>query len=415
MPVINIDVKNKIATAAKGESVVCGNSDYVVDFTFDAEWNEYNAKTARFKYNGVNVDVPFNGNVCKIPIISDAAYVEIGVYSGTLTTTTAAVIECNKSVLCDGGLPPNPEESVYLQIIGLINELKTGGASAEEIAAAVESYMIENPVSCNIKRVESLDTENIKNLRDLETGSYILHGYFRPHAGADAVFTFPYNVVVGVVTKEAGTHVQVCTPVNNVINFLSITDDSYTRENIYLSDFVINVNTEDGNTFTTDAVFADAVYYHALGRKVVFNIPHLNANGIYADVVTDTNISVSILYQGKEETNVLNIYFNSDGSVDINLTPLSNGLKNIYVREVYNEDTDRKGYFLVIESDDGKQNLTKLPNTVESVNGRLPDKNGDVSIRELPEYTNADVGKYLRMVNGVPAWIAVINGEEVDF
>lgn len=137
MPTIDINVQNKIATAAQGACVVCGNSDYVVNFAFDEEWNEYNAKTARFKYNGVNVDVPFTGNLCKVPIISGAAYVEIGVYSGTLTTTTAAVIECSKSVLCNGGLPTNPEESVYLQIIELINDLKNSGVSAAEIAAAV--------------------------------------------------------------------------------------------------------------------------------------------------------------------------------------------------------------------------------------------------------------------------------------
>lgn len=33
----------------------------------------------------------------------------------------------------------------------------------------------------------------------------------------------------------------------------------------------------------------------------------------------------------------------------------------------------------------------------------------------LPEYTEADEGKVLRIVNGKPVWSTVINGEEVKF
>lgn len=33
----------------------------------------------------------------------------------------------------------------------------------------------------------------------------------------------------------------------------------------------------------------------------------------------------------------------------------------------------------------------------------------------LPEYTEADEGKFMRIINGAPVWSAVINGEEVKF
>lgn len=33
----------------------------------------------------------------------------------------------------------------------------------------------------------------------------------------------------------------------------------------------------------------------------------------------------------------------------------------------------------------------------------------------LPEYTEADEGKFLRIVGGSPTWQAVVNGEEVKF
>lgn len=84
--------------------------------------------------------------------------------------------------------------------------------------------------------IESLDTSNLVNLRDLESGCYVLYGKFRPYAGASNILTFSSSLQVNVVTKTAGTHVQVFYPVNNVVQFLSITDDSYERTNIYLND-----------------------------------------------------------------------------------------------------------------------------------------------------------------------------------
>lgn len=35
--------------------------------------------------------------------------------------------------------------------------------------------------------------------------------------------------------------------------------------------------------------------------------------------------------------------------------------------------------------------------------------------RSLPEYTEADEGKFMRIINGTPVWSTVINGEEVRF
>lgn len=52
MPDINILVKGKIATAIDTSEYICGNSDYIAKFCFDAEWDAYETKTARFSYNG---------------------------------------------------------------------------------------------------------------------------------------------------------------------------------------------------------------------------------------------------------------------------------------------------------------------------------------------------------------------------
>lgn len=138
MPVINISVENKIAEA-DGTLYVCGNSDFVAKFAFDAEWEAYENKTARFCYNNSYVDVVFTGDKCPVPIISGTYFFNIGVYAGDLHTTTPARVPCKKSILCDTGFPADPPDDVYNQIMAKLNSL--GSADPEAIAKAVADYL----------------------------------------------------------------------------------------------------------------------------------------------------------------------------------------------------------------------------------------------------------------------------------
>lgn len=138
---IDIIVANKIATAVGSPVIVCGNSDYTVTFSFDSEWGGLTAKTARFSFVKDGqlkyCDVPFMGSVCEVPVLSNIKRVGIGVYAGNLYTTTGAVIDCKKSILCDGGVNEPPEEDVYNQIMELLNkgsEAGNDGKSAYQIA-----------------------------------------------------------------------------------------------------------------------------------------------------------------------------------------------------------------------------------------------------------------------------------------
>ena len=123
---IEIRVEKKIATVIGSPLIVCGNDDYVITFTFDEEWDKYNAKTARFTYTrdgkSKNIDTPFIGNTCPVPVLSNINRVEIGVYAGDVRSTTVAVIMCEKSILCAGGAPEEPNDNVYGQIMELFNK-----------------------------------------------------------------------------------------------------------------------------------------------------------------------------------------------------------------------------------------------------------------------------------------------------
>ena len=125
--VINVTVREKIATADM-TVYVCGNSDFVIAFDFDQEWDEYDVKTARFKHNGKDTDVVFSGNTCKVPIISNTYGIEVGVYAGNLCTTTPAYVAATKSILCGGGVPADPPNDVYNQIMGILNGMSEGVA-----------------------------------------------------------------------------------------------------------------------------------------------------------------------------------------------------------------------------------------------------------------------------------------------
>ena len=60
MKELHVDIKNKIATYnTRGGAIVCGNSDYIIHFSFDEEWDEYATKTARFIWNDKYYDKEF--------------------------------------------------------------------------------------------------------------------------------------------------------------------------------------------------------------------------------------------------------------------------------------------------------------------------------------------------------------------
>ena len=95
---------------------------------------------------------------------------------------------------------------------------------------------------CQIKRVESLDTQNLVNLRDLESGQYVIYGYFSPYENSDISISAD-NSLISVVWKTAGSHIICLDPLNAKIVFFEILVDEsepkgyqYTRTVIPLLD-----------------------------------------------------------------------------------------------------------------------------------------------------------------------------------
>ena len=145
MPIINMTIRRKKISSPQTH-LVCGNTDYQIAFNFDSEWSEYDTKTARFYHNGAYTDVVFTGYLCDVPKITNADFLEVGVFAGDLRTTTPGRIECDRSILCRGGSPAEPEADVYAQLMELLNSLVNFSVPPSTIAAAVEEYMAANPL-----------------------------------------------------------------------------------------------------------------------------------------------------------------------------------------------------------------------------------------------------------------------------
>ncbi len=127
-----ITVQNRIAVYNSKEKLICGNSSYLIQFNFDSEWNAYPIKTAQFRYldesgSFVHHHVVFEGSSCSVPVISHAETVYVGVFAGSLRTSTEASIPCWPSALSYTSPPELTDDNVYHTIMEKLNAFELLG------------------------------------------------------------------------------------------------------------------------------------------------------------------------------------------------------------------------------------------------------------------------------------------------
>lgn len=138
-----------------------------------------------------------------------------------------------------------------LASLPVLEGLETGACIVEEHPDVLEQILLRlddleknGPAAASgVTYLESPDADgNRLNLRDLETGPYVLSGYFHPFAGSSHSLVFS-KAIVNVSRKDAGSHVMVLSALNCIVNFLEILVDdtaegghTYTRTNIDLPD-----------------------------------------------------------------------------------------------------------------------------------------------------------------------------------
>lgn len=250
--ILHVDVVNKIATYQKrGGCIVCGNSDYYIQFSFDREWDAHDRKTARFIYNGQFIDVDFSktedNNLCTVPILSDTTEVEVGVYAGELKTTTSAFIGCYRSILCEVAKPSAENDRLH------INEAKEAADRAEEAAKIAEEY------------AGKVITEGGGISAEVDGRLETLEQWMECEGITASLSVSPSTAEVGQSVTNARLTWSVSKPTKNVkIDGVSVDDTPYTDKKSYTANKTWTLQataTDGGATATTTLTFQHRVYW----------------------------------------------------------------------------------------------------------------------------------------------------------
>lgn len=175
MTSITIKVTNKVASVIGTPVVICGNSDYGLSFDFDAEWDAYDVKTARFVFKKDGklqfVDIVFSGTQASAPILSGIDEVYVGVYAGELHTTTPARILCKESILCFNPEPHDePDPDVYKQLLEIIGNMKALPTVSKTEADQV--LTVNGDGVWSVRQPEKLKDQNSGKLLKFFSGTY---------------------------------------------------------------------------------------------------------------------------------------------------------------------------------------------------------------------------------------------------
>ena len=163
MPTIHINVKNRVATANGDSRIINGNSDYSIEFDFDAEWADLNNKIGIFAYNDAAAHkwayqpVMFSGNTCTVPILRDIHCVYVGVTAGNVRVTTPAKVQCRLSISDYADTEEPPSADIWGQILAKLDELQTeideikaGGVGGTDISLGVTGATVGQTIKVKV-------------------------------------------------------------------------------------------------------------------------------------------------------------------------------------------------------------------------------------------------------------------------
>ena len=144
---ININVIDKLPKITSMSGTAVSDNTYQFVFTFDDDWTDGTKTVYVVGVSGEFVPYIMDGNSLEIKF-NDDRYIYIGVSQGTTVTSRSCKIEIKPSIKHNTGeeIAP-PEPGIYDQIMQKLNELEQSGVSPEQIAAAIEKYLLENPIT----------------------------------------------------------------------------------------------------------------------------------------------------------------------------------------------------------------------------------------------------------------------------
>lgn len=140
----------------------------------------------------------------------------------------------------------NPTLAKQMQeVIDLINTTGKGtkylsdDGTYKEVSGGTTDYdSLENQP---IKRITSMDDENPVILRNLDSGAYLLHGWFKPYAGSDITSAAQTPLIAIVTTSSDTSYIQLFFPYDNMVQYFEITDSSCKDNSISFNDLLSRI------------------------------------------------------------------------------------------------------------------------------------------------------------------------------
>lgn len=192
--------------------------------------------------------------------------------------------------LADGEEIGEQYPDVINQLFTRLELLEAGGASDEKISEAVATYFAENTVEIptdttltksnvaadakatadalatkvplggwsggkllgtnqsgtvvekdeTVIYIDGTDETNIVSLRDLDSGMYILYGWFKPFSGSSTLLGASYKLTATVAKTPSVSYVQIFHPQSNSVQYFEITDTDYSRKDVSISGIEID-------------------------------------------------------------------------------------------------------------------------------------------------------------------------------
>lgn len=176
--------------------------------------------------------------------------------------------------------------------------LQNGSILTAEHVAHMEQGIFD--ADAGIRRIESLKTDttdDLFQLRDLETGTYVLYGYFSPYRNSHTTIIID-NKLVQVAHLDAGSHLFVFTPLNAKVDFLEILVDDTSESGFTFNKKTIELLELDKIKRTVYLTHPGAEYEQtpchittATGDMTIEEINAQSTNDVTGWVETPVNVS----------------------------------------------------------------------------------------------------------------------------
>ena len=141
-----------------------------------------------------------------------------------------------------------------------------GKALSSNIAlTATDVGALDKDYAPPVTLIENTDQTKKKPLRSLDSGTYVLKGYFTSYAGGTESYTFSTGMLVAIVKTTSVSYVQIFYAKGNTVQYLEISDEDVIR-----NDAKLTIVESTANKVT--AIDGDADDYQYPSAKAVYDI-----------------------------------------------------------------------------------------------------------------------------------------------